>query len=730
METKQQQPMTETIQQTLRKYWGYDTYLPLQKEAMECVVSGRDSIVVLPTGGGKSLCFQAPAMIMPGLAVVVSPLISLMKDQVDALSEYGVPAARIDSSQANVEQNAVFDKIKQKALKLLYLSPERLLSNGFFSFLKTCELSFFAIDEAHCVSMWGHDFRPEYRQLAVLKKAFPGAAIHGYTATATEQVRRDIGEQLHLDNPEILVGSFDRPNLIYRVERQSDILNQVCDILDRHKGESGIIYRIRRDDVDEMSSALTEMGYKVLPYHAGMESGDRKKNQEAFIEEKVDIIVATVAFGMGIDKSNVRYVIHAGMPKSLEHYQQESGRAGRDSLEAECCLFYSGGDFRVWKYILKDMPPEPKRIAMGKLSDMYDYCTSVSCRHKAIIRYFGQKLGKSNCAACDVCLGNLDSMKDSLLVSQKILSCIKRLDEQFGGEYTSLVLTGSSDKRILSKGHDKLSTYDILSEYPKRLVRDWIEQLVGQGYIVKTSEYNVLNITENGWRVLKGEETPRLLKPAEKPARVAKVAEESWEGVDETLFEELRKLRRDIADKKGVPAYIVFGDAVLRDMARRRPSTREGFLRVNGVGEQKCKEYSGVFLAVIKEYCKVNSVEMDVTPSLKTIASMPRGSRKKVTLSQTKRDAFELFKKGYSVLKAAESIDRAPSTTMQYLVEYIQKEEIDDPSPWVDPETYRNIVEAARQADDGRLKPIFERLNGDVSYELIRVSMACLRNRG
>ncbi|KKL14140.1 hypothetical protein LCGC14_2518740, partial [marine sediment metagenome] len=371
------------IERALLQYWGYKGFFPLQREAMGCVSGGVDSVVVLPTGGGKSLCFQGPAVTMEGLAVVVSPLISLMKDQVDSLKECGIAAERIDSSLSMSQQNDVFARINRKELKLLYLSPERLMSDNFLGILRKAELSFIAIDEAHCVSMWGHDFRPEYRQLGSLKDMFDGITIAAYTATATEHVRADIAQQLKLDNPQMIVGSFDRPNLLYKVEPRNNIVKQVCSVIERHKGESGIIYCIRRKDVDSMCGQLKSKGYSVAPYHAGMEDAGRKKNQDMFITEKVDIIVATVAFGMGIDKSNVRYVIHTGMPKSLEHYQQESGRGGRDGLEAECSLFYSGGDYGTWKSLMRDMPTEAYKIAMVKLGNMYNYCTGGVCRHKA-----------------------------------------------------------------------------------------------------------------------------------------------------------------------------------------------------------------------------------------------------------------------------------------------------------------------------------------------------------
>jgi len=614
----------EKIKAVLKAQWGYESFLPLQKEAIECVTKGRDSIVVMPTGGGKSLCFQAPGVAMPGMTVVVSPLISLMKDQVDALLECGVAARRLDSSMSPNEQSAVLRQIYHGDLKLLYVAPERLVTQKFIGLLKTTRLSFIAVDEAHCVSVWGHDFRPEYRELGVLKNAFPGIAVHAYTASATEHVRRDIALYLRLENPEVLVGSFDRPNLVYRVERRANMIEQVCKILDQHKGGSGIIYCIRRADVDELCAQLTDKRYSVAPYHAGMDDDERRRNQEAFIEDKVATIVATIAFGMGIDKSNVRYVVHNGMPKSVEQYHQETGRAGRDGLEAECCLLYSGNDYGVWRSILGDMEPEAKAIALQKLYDMYDYCGGVTCRHKAIVGYFGQDLGKENCSACDVCLGRLDCVQNSLGTAQRILSCVVSLHQRFGADYTTSVLIGSREERIIQNGHDTLSTYALLSDCTRRVVRDWIEQLVAQRCLTKTDEYSILNLTEMGWRVLKGEEVPRLLKPSRAPARAPQVAADSWEGVDKGLFETLRKLRRRLAEEKNVPAFIVFDDAALRDMARRRPKTPEAFLEVRGVGEKKNERYGAEFIAVVKEYYAAEGIGRDPSPISGTYSATSR----------------------------------------------------------------------------------------------------------
>jgi len=712
----------------LRHYWGYDRFLPLQEEAMRCVLEGRDSVVVLPTGGGKSLCFQAPAMCLPGLALVVSPLISLMKDQVDSLRNCGVPAACSNSTLSASERRRVADDVRAGRLRLLYLAPERLLTEGTLEFLRSAHVSLVAIDEAHCISSWGHDFRPEYRSLRVLKEAFPNIGIHAYTATASDPVRRDIAEQLQLRDPEILVGSFDRPNLVYKVQRRHDRLRQIREVLERHRGESGIIYCIARKDVDQTTAALQELGYRALPYHAGLSDDERHRNQEAFIEDEADTIVATVAFGMGIDKPNVRYVIHAGMPKSLEHYQQESGRAGRDGLEAECCLFFSGADYGVWKSIIEESEPAAREGALKSLSAILNFCSGVQCRHRAIVEYFGQQLQAATCDACDVCLGQLDLVPEALTVGQKILSCVMRLQQRFGGDYTAKVLSGSKEQRILQLGHDRLSTWGLLADENLRTIRDWIEQLVSQEFLVKVGEYNQLQVTPKGWRVLRGEVTPRLLRPA-RPAKAAKpaAAEDSWEGVDRGLFDELRRLRHERAAAQHMPAYIVFGDASLRDMARRRPSTLAGFRQINGVGDKKLADYGQAFVERIVAYCQANQLPLDLPPPVGPLAPIPAPPIPP-TPGAAAQTAFPLFRQGLSVEQVAQRLARAPSTVRGYLGLFIQQERITDSSPWVDPVTAERIVDAAGQVGTDRLKPIFDLLGGQVSYDQIRIVVLCVKN--
>src|SRR5574337_830413 len=484
----------ENIRQTVKRVWGYDSLLPLQAEAIGAVLARRDSIVILPTGGGKSLCYQAPAAAMGRLAVVVSPLISLMKDQVDGLTPAGVPAAFLNSSLTAEERRAVEAGILRRRYHLLYVVPERLVLPTCLGLLKQAGVAFFAIDEAHCISQWGHDFRPEYRQLTAVREVFPDVAIHAFTATATPRVQTDIATELTLRNPVILVGSFDRPNLVYRVRSRTDRLRQVTEALERHRGAAGIIYCIRRAEVDQLAEALRRRRYRAVAYHAGLADAERRRAQDDFITERADVVVATVAFGMGIDRSDVRYVIHAGMPKSIEHYQQEAGRAGRDGLTAECLLLYSGGDFGLWRSILMaEGLPAPG--ALPKLAQMYDYCQGVVCRHRVLVEYFGQAYGADRCGACDICLGEVAVEDGSAALARQILACVTEMGERFGADYVADVLRGAETARIARMRHERLDTYGVLRQYPKATVRNWIEQLEGQEYLARgEGEYPTLEI--------------------------------------------------------------------------------------------------------------------------------------------------------------------------------------------------------------------------------------------
>jgi ATP-dependent DNA helicase RecQ len=595
------------VRATLRRVWGYGGFLPLQEEAIRAVLDARDSLVVLPTGGGKSLCYQVPAAHRRALAVVVSPLIALMKDQVDGLRQAGVPAAYLNSSQGPGERAAVEREMAAGRLHLLYIAPERLQVAGFVDRLRRARPGFFAVDEAHCISQWGHDFRPEYRQLRVLKEVFADTAVHAYTATATPPVRDDIAAELKLVDPLVLVGRFDRPNLVYRVRPRTRRLEQVMAVVDRHRGHGGIVYCPRRADVDELTATLVRRGVRAVPYHAGLGDADRRASQDAFVNERAEVVVATVAFGMGIDRSNVRFVVHAGMPKSVEHYQQEAGRAGRDGLEAECVLLWSAGDYAFWRSVM-EAEPSPVPQALAKLNAMFAFCQEAVCRHRALSRYFGQPLAAAGCGACDVCLGEIDAAPDSAGLVRSILRGVAELRGRFGSAHAADVLTGAATERMTALGHDRLSSYGTLAGVSRQQVRLWIDQLVGQGHLGRggSAEYPTVVLTAAGARVLRGEAVAGPLSRAvTRPPRAtpARAAADGWDTAseDRALFEVLRAVRRAVAAERGVPPYLVFSDASLHDMARRRPVTPAAFRDVKGVGEWKLAEFGDRFLVAIQE---------------------------------------------------------------------------------------------------------------------------------
>jgi ATP-dependent DNA helicase RecQ len=600
------------LEDALARYWGYSTFRPLQREAMEAVLERRDSLVVLPTGGGKSLCFQVPALVRPGLAVVVSPLISLMKDQIDTLVGNGVPAVLYNSSLTPAEKAAVVAGLREGRYRLLYVSPERLVGEGsasFLALLATCGVSFVAVDEAHCISQWGHDFRPEYRQLAQLRWRLPGISVHAYTATATARVRRDIATQLGLVDPIELVGSFDRPNLVYRVLPRAALKRQLLDTLARHPREAGIIYCTARREVDALAAWLTTEGVPALPYHAGLGEAERTRNQDAFIAERVDVIVATVAFGMGIDRSNVRVVVHAGAPRSVEHYQQESGRAGRDGLEAECLLIYSAADFMRWRVMLESNG-ELTDASLALLRQMERYAAGVGCRHRHLAEYFGDGYAPDNCGACDYCLDELETAAAPVVVARQILSCVARVRQRFGALHVTNVLRGQAGDQVIARAHDKLSTFGLLRDAPASEIRGYIQQLIALGLLCVTDDaYAVVRLTAKGLELLRDEAScPGLMLFRQRPVRRdaprtrSRVEAESWEDVDRTLFERLRAVRLETARQRGVPPYVIFHDATLREMARLRPTSLDAFRSVKGIGARKADDLGPIFLSAIRQH--------------------------------------------------------------------------------------------------------------------------------
>jgi ATP-dependent DNA helicase RecQ len=612
---------TADVLATIRRYWGYSELRPLQEEAMRAGLDGRDSLVVMPTGGGKSLCYQVPADLAQRTDIVVSPLISLMKDQVDGLRECGYAAAALYSGMPLHAVQETEEQVAAGRYRLVFVAPERLLTARFIQLIAPLKVRAFAIDEAHCISQWGHDFRPEYRQMAELKTRFPQASVHAYTATATQRVRADIIEQLGLQKPIVLVGTFDRPNLLYRIIPRIDARAQVLEVLRRHPGQAAIVYCLSRNDTESMAEALKANGLRAACYHAGMEADARRHTQEAFSSEALDVVAATVAFGMGIDRSDVRCVIHAAMPKSIEHYQQETGRAGRDGLEAECVLLYSGADVLRWESLIEKSAAESnaatESIAAARelLGQMRRLCTGVHCRHRDLSEYFGQEYSKPHCGACDVCFGEVEGLTDATLTAQKILSCVARAGQQFGAEHIVDVLLGAQTERVRRWRHEKLTTYALMKGTDRKSVTNMIYQLLDAGLLERTGDDRpILKLNDASWSVLRSQRTVQLLQPKTK-VRKSRFEEESWNNVDGDLFESLRSLRRELATERGVPAYLLFSDATLRDMARVKPASAAALLGIRGVGERKLADLGQRFLDHIASYCRANDIAQATTSS-------------------------------------------------------------------------------------------------------------------
>jgi ATP-dependent DNA helicase RecQ len=779
----------------IEKTWGFRNLLPLQQPAMQAFLDRRDSLTVLPTGGGKSLCYQAPAILLSqsglGPTVVVSPLIALMKDQVDSLREIGVAAAQLDSSLSPDDRRATTADLRAGRLHLLFVSPERLVGEGSDSFqqlLRDANVHSFAIDEAHCISHWGHDFRPEYRQLSRLKQFFPDAAVHAFTATATQNVRQDIASQLQLHTPALLVGNFDRPNLTYRVLPRRDLFGQIRDVLDRHQDEAGIIYAMRRKDVDTISQYLAEdksLGRNVGGYHAGMSNDLRRKIQEKFLNEELDIIVATIAFGMGIDRSNIRFVLHVAMPKSVEAYQQETGRAGRDGLEAECVLLYSASDTMLWKSIVEKSASEANRggadgirldpaflpSALKHIDDMDRFARGATCRHQTLVEYFGQKyqppsspiegdelqdsglnsqdpklktqdssLKTHGCAACDMCLGDTTPVEGSLIIAQKILSCIARTNQRFGAGHVISILRGENTQRIRDLHHDELSTYGLLKEFTAPELRDFVYQLLGQGALAQENlllssgqAVPILKLNQTSVDLMRGKGSVRLIQIVRKSAAEARQTRAetlSWEGVDHELFEILRAWRKKLAAKRNVAPYMILSDNTLRQLARQRPTTAENLRLVYGIGQAKLKDLASHLLPLIHDHSQTHHLPTDVmtTPlesgrSSEPPLSAPAG----LALTASRREAAGYFRQGQSIEQVAQKMGRAPSTVAQYLVEYIVANKPESIATWVPEAVYRQVAGVAEQRGFASPKAIFVALEEKISYDPIRLVLAHLR---
>lgn len=706
----------------LQKYFGYTSFYPLQEDIINEVLGQRDVFVLMPTGGGKSLCYQLPALLFDGLTVVISPLIALMKDQVDGLLENGIPATFINSSLSYNEIEARRRSLSNKETKILYISPERLVMPEFLLFLQGLKVSLFAVDESHCISEWGHDFRPEYRQLKLLKGRFPSVPVMALTATATPVVQGDIITQLKLSGGKVFKASFNRKNLYYQIKPKDNPYHQLLQYLDVRKKDSGIIYCQSRKTVESLALSLQTEGYRALPYHAGLTAEVRTENQERFIREDVEIIVATIAFGMGIDKPNVRYVIHYDLPKSIEGYYQETGRAGRDGLKSDCILFFSYGDKMKIEYFINQKEDEnEKQVAYKQLRELVSYCEGNVCRRRLLLAYFGEIFDEPNCGSCDVCLEPKERF-DGTIPAQKILSCVYRVGERFGINYVIDVLLGSKNQKVAQNQHDMTKTYGVGKEYRKSQWQAFIRELIQLGYVrLDGDKYPVLKLNEKSRDVLLRNEKVSLAKPEEEP-HIFKA--EVGEDYDRTLFEQLRVLRKTMADREGVPPYVIFHDTSLKEMSTHYPQNVSDLLMISGMGERKLRRYGDAFLQEIVNYCKLHNIEPKPLPIKRpeSLVKQPKTSTVQTTL--------DLYKQRLTMREIAQKRDMAVSTIASHLEKLILDGEDISVDSLVEPEKQQRIMQTLKEMGMQTLTPIKEKLGDGYSYEEIRLVRAKMIREG
>jgi len=716
------------VLEQLKAYFGFDRFLPLQEEIITKVLAKRDTLVLMPTGGGKSLCYQLPALRFKGLTLVVSPLIALMKDQVDGLLANGVPAGLLNSTLTAQEANQVQDQARQGKIKILYVAPERLAISGFQRFLQSLDVSLIAIDEAHCISEWGHDFRPDYRNLKSLRKDFPGVPVIALTATATEPVREDIVNQLALDKPEIFISSFNRPNLTYTIQPKTEPLGSLLHLLEKHQGGSAIIYRFSRKATEETALELSERGFSALPYHAGLERDLRRETQEKFIRDQVQIVVATIAFGMGIDKPDVRLVVHYDLPKTVEGYYQETGRAGRDGLPSDCVLFYSYGDRSKQEYFISQIEDDDEREkAHTKLEQVLALCDLQTCRRAYLMEYLGESWPETDCGGCDICLLPREEF-DATEIAQKILSAAVRTGERFGVNYLVDVLRGSANKAVRTRGHHELPVFGISRDVDADELKEMVRSLVTNGLLAQNGgDYPTLSVSQKGRKFLNDREKLTLTRLKQTtPVQKTALAGDRETAYNTKLFDELAALRLEIATDREVPAYQIFGNKSLQQMAFHMPQNEVEFSKISGVGDAKLRDFSERFLEVINEYMQANGQPVAVNP---VPVSAPKKRVRGISMSI--RETKDLVAQGLSFEEVAEQRGISETTIRSHLERFIQEGGQIDLGHLMPTEDRRVKIESAfKEMGEARLTPVREFLGDDYTWDELAVVRMDMRQQG
>ncbi|MCF2495749.1 DNA helicase RecQ [Dyadobacter chenhuakuii] len=709
--------MQDNKLEALKKYFGYDSFRPQQAEIIDTVMAGKDCLVLMPTGGGKSVCFQIPAILKDGLTVVISPLIALMKDQVEALRGNGVNAAFLNSSLSGAEQDSVMWQAKTGELKLLYIAPERLFSGNTFDFLREWNVKLFAVDESHCISSWGHDFRPEYRQLNTLKMRFPDIPVIALTATADRVTRRDILKQLNIESAETFIASFDRPNLNLSVLPGRKRMQQIQEFLKKHEGQAGIIYCLSRKGTETVAASLKNAGFKAEYYHAGLAPDKRSRVQEQFLKDDIQVIVATIAFGMGIDKSNVRWVIHYNLPSNVESFYQEIGRAGRDGSPSDTVLFYSFLDIITRQDMINnsDQSAEQKELLHAKLNRMKQYAEADICRRRILLSYFNEAVDY-DCGNCDVCR-NPRTRFDATVIAQKALSGIARTDQKIAMGMLIDILRGSRNRNILQHGYDRLPTFGVGNELRGEEWAEYIGQLLNSGVMdIAYDEAHSFKLNPVSKQVLKGERKVELVKfipiserKAKEEALVPK-EKPKQEIIRDALFERLRILRKQMADALGVPPYVVFSDATLSEMAQKKPISEAQMKAVSGIGAEKFRRYGETFINEILAFARENT-----KPGTRVVKGM------------TYVETLDLYQEGYSLKIIAEKRDLSTVTIISHLIKLKEDGHNIDLRGLIDNQAYNTIIQAAQEIQVGKndpLKPLFELLNEQFDYGQIRLALA------